>query len=83
MTKKSKYLNFLNNGLGARLILGRVYRFLHIDGTTIFGKLIGINGNEATVQDNGEKRKTTLFRTTQVKNETPSKKVGGSKKGKK
>lgn len=80
MTKKSKYLNFLNNGLGARLILGRVYRFLHIDGTTTFGKLLSIGDKEAIVQNKGKKEKTSLYRTTQVKNESPSKKVGNKKK---
>ena len=82
-TKKRVFFDFLNNGLGAELILGRICKFLHVDGNTIIGKLVRAGKKNVVVRGEAGKTETEIYRTTQVLNVTPSKKVGGSKKGKK
>lgn len=82
MAKDFFKFNFLNNGIGARLKAGSVYRFLNIDGSTIVGKFLGIKGANNVIVNDGKAKRTifTLFRTTTVENRDPSRKQGTRKK---
>ena len=81
-TKQKRWsFPFLNGGIGATLLKGNIYKFIRVNGSTFLGKLVGKpSAKEITIQNEEGTETIEIYRTDEVRNITPSRKVGARKK---